>query len=481
MYVKINKPTKATSYNTGSCRGLVKYLSKEQEVDQHVSFFDQKNNDVSSFEVIDKIDNNIAKLGQGDTKYYMLSVNPSKHEQQHILSQVTNRRVKDVDDLTWAEKKQFEKHLKDYARSVMDGYARNFNRKVFDTGSINENTLNSYKNSLDKFINDINKHESIHKLTKEYTTKLNELIESKYKVETLNSFESQFKKLSNNYLKSVEVFSKNNNETNQTINSLRKNISGLNNNFESTFKRAMNGNDILYFGQVEHNRKYNLEDAKRDLRKLYGTISKDEENRLANLILQRKDGLSKDAAYKVENAKNIREAEIYSRIGMKKEGLQSHVHIVVSRKDIENKVKLSPFANARNANNELDGRKVQIGFDRKKFVENCEKRFDQKFDYNRQHWDSFVYRHESKNLLKNTLKQSVKNNLYQLSGVGRTGHIIEGASRVKDPLDAAKLLVSQNPVAGNVLKVIGNTSNPAKLAIDLAKKIGKNIIQSASL
>lgn len=457
----------------------------------HVQFFDQHRNDVASFEVTQKIDNNIAKLGRDESKFYMLSINPSGKEQKHIISQITDRRVETIQKLTRSERVQFEKKLKDYAREVMDGYARNFNRRIYDKHKVNEKTISDFKNSLSRFQENLNhkiegiSNKDLKKNTNDFLKQLKELTDAKLHMKSINSYERPFLKELEKYNSVIQEITGKEQKFSHVQAEINKELVKLSKGFDESFKRDMDGRDLLYFGQVEHTRKYTLEDAKRDIKQIKGNISKAEEDRLANLIISRKEGVSKDSLSKIERTKDIRVAEIYSRIGRVKEGLQSHVHIIVSRRDIDNKLKLSPFANARNANNQLDGRKVQIGFDRKKFVQITEKKFDQTFEYKRQYWDSFKHRLDSKKLLsrkiEKTFEQSVKNSLYRSSGFGKVGHTIEHASKVKDPLDAARLLVSQNAIAGNTLRAITNATNPYKMAIDIARKLGKQIIQAGTI
>jgi hypothetical protein len=71
-----------------------------------------------------------------------------------------------------------------------------------------------------------------------------------------------------------------------------------------------------------------------------------------------------------------------------KEGNQMHAHIIVSRKDIENKLKLSPMTNHRAA--ERSGT-VKSGFNRSAFFETIENNFDGRFQYRRDISESFKY------------------------------------------------------------------------------------------
>ncbi|WP_282079567.1 DUF5712 family protein [Aquimarina algiphila] len=70
--------------------------------------------------------------------------------------------------------------------------------------------------------------------------------------------------------------------------------------------------------------------------------------------------------------------------GQKKEGLQTHVHIIMSRKDKEQRFKLSPLANEKNSIiSKLNGKNVKRGFDRNLFNIKAETVFDKNFNYQR--------------------------------------------------------------------------------------------------
>lgn len=112
------------------------------------------------------------------------------------------------------------------------------------------------------------------------------------------------------------------------------------------------------------------------------------------------------------------------KVGEKKPGFHSHVHFVISRKDVDMKYKLSPLANEKGneSNSMLNGKKVQRGFDRTLFSIKCEKLFDEQFKHNRRIENQVIYKIEaSKNknisinletdpVLKEILKQELVNN-----------------------------------------------------------------------
>ena len=73
--------------------------------------------------------------------------------------------------------------------------------------------------------------------------------------------------------------------------------------------------------------------------------------------------------------------------------LNMHCHLIVSRKDKSNKVKLSPLTNHRNTKKGA----IKGGFDRVALFENVENGFDKLFDYNRQLSETFEYCNIMKN------------------------------------------------------------------------------------
>jgi hypothetical protein len=70
-----------------------------------------------------------------------------------------------------------------------------------------------------------------------------------------------------------------------------------------------------------------------------------------------------------------------------------HAHIIVSRKDRSNKLKLSPATNHRGTQKGA----VKGGFDREAFVRTSEAAFDRQTGYKRDQQESFAYCHAMKN------------------------------------------------------------------------------------
>lgn len=74
---------------------------------------------------------------------------------------------------------------------------------------------------------------------------------------------------------------------------------------------------------------------------------------------------------------------------MKKEGNQSHIHIIVSRKDASNSVSLSPGSKYKASEVVMNGKNVKRGFDRDTFFANAEKTFDKQFGYKRNYAETY--------------------------------------------------------------------------------------------
>jgi len=115
MYINITDSEKGD--NKGSSGALVHYLEKENRMDgqQHRKhWFNGTDNSILPHEVRMKIDRNIARLGKKDSKFFLVNISPSQKELAFLVEKYGEEGAKEK--------------LKEYAASVMDGYARNFKR-----------------------------------------------------------------------------------------------------------------------------------------------------------------------------------------------------------------------------------------------------------------------------------------------------------------------------------------------------------------
>jgi len=288
MYIQVHTPDKSTK-NAGSSNSLISYLEKENvglDIVNEEPFFSHEEDAVSGSKAQLNLDTNHKGLKANDSKFYMITINPSESELKHINN--------DPDK------------LKEYTRQVMDQYAKGFNRTIDG---------------------------------KEMTGK--DLVYFA-KIENNRRYDPKDKKFENDFKQNIDI---------------RNKISEL--------KREIKSNP----DRINSNSK--------EITKMESTYIRDRDN---GIILP----------------------------GNNKPGLNTHIHVVVSRKDAQQKVALSPFANSRGSKNELNGKKVQIGFDRKDFVNNCEKQFDTKFQYQREMKDKFEVKHAQKHDTAKYIREIVK-------------------------------------------------------------------------
>jgi len=121
MYINITDSE--TADNKGSSGGLVHYLDKENRTDKEKQpeyWFNHERNNIVSNEVRPAIDYNIAKLSKVDAKFFLVNISPSQKEITFLKEKYGEDGVKE--------------HLKAYAVSIMDEYARNFKRPGIESG-----------------------------------------------------------------------------------------------------------------------------------------------------------------------------------------------------------------------------------------------------------------------------------------------------------------------------------------------------------
>lgn len=124
-------------------------------------------------------------------------------------------------------------------------------------------------------------------------------------------------------------------------------------NFNRQDKGLNTGNDLVYFGKIEHFRKFK--------------------------------GTDKE----VLNETN--------KTGDFKPGVNSHVHLIVSRKDKTQKLKLTPTTKERSTTRTIGGNTYHVGFDRMNWIIMNEKSFDNFFKYKRPEREKFRNQYILKN------------------------------------------------------------------------------------
>jgi diadenosine tetraphosphate (Ap4A) HIT family hydrolase len=187
---------------------------------------------------------------------------------------------------------------------------------------------------------------------------------------------------------------------------LKKYTRELMKDYVASFNRKINGrpiniDDIKYYAKIEHQRTFKGTDIQIRENQPYATKILQLKTEIRNVEEGRKEGNIKEMQSKV--AKLEKEAphqQDGKRIvqGMPKAGNQSHIHIIVSRKDASNSVSLSPGSKHKASEVEMHGKNVKRGFDRDKFFESAEKRFDKTFGYQRNFAETYKAR---KDFIKN--------------------------------------------------------------------------------
>lgn len=172
--------------------------------------------------------------------------------------------------------------------------------------------------------------------------------------------------------------------------------------YVACFNREIHGRpvrltDIKYYAKIEHQRIFKGNDKqvrenqpfatkilalKNEIRK----IERDEMSRNINSRQQQIAKLEKETPHQQKGKRIVQ--------GMQKEGPQSHIHIIVSRKDASNRYSLSPGSKYKASEVELNGKTVKRGFDRDKFFQSAEMTFDKTFSYQRNYVETYTSRKE---------------------------------------------------------------------------------------
>ena len=213
------------------------------------------------------------------------------------------------------------------------------------------------------------------------------------------------------------------------------------NGFDVT-KRKVTGKDLLYFAKVETERVYKHTDkAVLKNRPILEKIKKLEDSK--GLFNKSKiEKLQKELLRDKYTGEVIKE-------GVKKGGLNYHVHIVASRHDAtsinpRDKVSMSPKAHQKGGHMN-NGAKV--GFDRDAFFKKIEQIFDEKFEYDRPQKEKYVYKNYQKksSLAKGLIKSEIQKQMMELLGINEIKKEI-------NPMNTIRQEIMPLPIPTNIPK-----------------------------
>ena len=247
-------------------------------------------------------------------------------------------------------------------------------------------------------------------------TKKLKKVEPKFYSLTINPSKKELQIINNLAIKEVEILRNNlpvetdNNLSDATLikeytnHFLKEYVRESMREYASSFKNEINGrsvniNDIKYYAKIESSRTYKgndkqvIENApfRKELRSLELKLSQVELGKQEGNVIELKNSIQKlheNAPHKI-NGKMIMQ-------GMQKEGFQSHIHVIVSRKDASNNYSLSPGSKYKASESILNGKIVKRGFDRDGWIGRSEKTFDKMFDYNRNYVLSYQGKKDAK-------------------------------------------------------------------------------------
>ena len=178
---------------------------------------------------------------------------------------------------------------------------------------------------------------------------------------------------------------------------LKKYVREVMKDYAASFHRdqPVTVDDIKYFAKIEHERTFKGFD--REIRE--NQPYRAQIVRLENDIRKVERGEITGNTTAMHNKIAKLKSEIPHKIagvpveqGMKKPGYQTHVHIIVSRKDISNRYSLSPGSKYMESSSKLNGKMIKRGFNRNLFYIRAENTFDTLFNYKR----NFVETYEAR-------------------------------------------------------------------------------------
>jgi len=175
---------------------------------------------------------------------------------------------------------------------------------------------------------------------------------------------------------------------------LRLYVRDLMKDYASSFYRdaPVSVDSIKYYAKIEYERTYKGFDKEIKENQTFRAKIAKLEHDLVKIRTGELEGNSQDIEKTIEQLKAEAPHRVNGKMigqGMKKPGLQTHVHIIVSRRDVTNTLSLSPGSSHKGSEIILNGKPVKRGFNRDGFFERSEKTFDTMFKYDRNFVESY--------------------------------------------------------------------------------------------
>ena len=188
--------------------------------------------------------------------------------------------------------------------------------------------------------------------------------------------------------------------------------------------------------------------------------------------------LNFNKGFKVENIKYY--AKLHHKRKEKENSL--HCHLIISRKDNANKIKLSPMTTHKNTSKG----NVIGGFDRIEFFKKVDESFDKHFNYNREIQETFDYCYKLKNgssqqreelIELNIIKEISESNVNQLGPFEKNDEIIQDIKGLASfglslTLSVQNIIdkISQTIISGNEIPFLAADIMPEVLPEDEIEK-----------
>lgn len=418
MFVKVTPNNKGTSGNSSSSANIFEYLDKEnRETGQskNSDFFDLEKAGISTQEAVAAIDKNTGGLTADESKFFMLSINPSANEMKHLCAKILGKKAENIKDLSPLEIEKIESELKAYTNQVMDLYAMNFNKGLRNTDLVykavvehkrhyNHKDKVVYENKiLNAEIRSLKKDLAIISDLKNYSAVVNSRIKNlenqlhkdlktgQVIVYDQELLKNQQQTLLDKQQLSAMLEDKGMGIDSNTLSDLKANLFDAETTKEIKQYYDLN-KALVWYKNGEGKTKIVSEKAMMENDRIQREIQNQKD-----LISIYSDKQNDEAAIKdrIELLKNKLHKDPLGRVvkeGLLKPGFNTHVHVVVSRKtkkllDSENNrtlpsKKISPNANSKgHTQKNVDGSTRQTGFNHEQFKSMTNELFQEKFGY----------------------------------------------------------------------------------------------------